>query len=612
MRTIDEARPTPQQRTIVELPAEARTLVTAGAGTGKTFCLIHRLAYLVEEEGLDAADVLVLSFSRAAVKEVKDRLAAHGSYARDVDVRTFDSYATWLLNEVDPDGAWQRVGYDGRIRAAVERIRGDEYAADLVRETRHLVVDEVQDLVEDRAELVKTILTTIDAGFTLFGDPAQGIYGFQVEDRAERIRGAAGLYEWIEAIHQDDLTRESLKDNFRAQSPQVEVALPFGPRLAGADADFAAIQRDLRTELLAGDGYLGTLQDAAPLLLEMTAPTAILCRTNGEALVISRELHRLDVPHRLQRAAQDRVVPKWVASLFLTFDRPRPSRTDVIGLLETVPLGSGVNPEQAWDLLKRMDGNPQNQAAADLAGVRRRLAQGLVPDDLVRQEAARLVVSTIHRVKGLEFDQVVVVDHGDAGDDRLEQAEAARTLYVAMTRPRERLMWMEPVRSLAKGRLAKLANDRWAECGFGKSYYRRFGMELRGEDVHSLDPAGTVGYTADPMLVQKHLAVKVSSGSSVRLTRLDSAEVPPRYSVEQDGVRLGVTSEAFTQALLRTLKATRAWEVRSWPKAIHGVHVDAIETVTGSDASAKNSGLGEFGVWLRPRLVGLGDFEWKE
>lgn len=612
MTMTDEGRLTPEQRAIVELPADARTLVTAGAGTGKTFCLIHRLAYLIEDEGLEAADVLVLSFSRAAVKEVKDRLVAHGSYARDVDVRTFDSYATWLLNEVDPGGPWKTVGFDGRIRAAVERIREGEYAAELVGEIRHLVVDEAQDLVQDRADLVKTLLTTIDAGFTLFGDPAQGIYSFQVEDPEERIRGAAGLYEWIEATHRDDLNKESLNDNFRAQSPEAEVALPFGPMLGSVDADFGAIQRDLRTELMDSDGLLGTLQDAAPVLLEMASPMAILCRNNGEALVISRELHRLNMPHRLQRAAQDRVVPKWVASLFLTFDRPRPSRTDVLGLLDTASLGSGVDPEQAWALLKRMDGSPQNQAAVDLAGVRRRLAGGLVPDDLVRQEPARLVVSTIHRVKGLEFDQVVVVDPGDADGDLVEQAEAARTLYVAMTRPRERLMRIDAVTSLAKGRLAKLPNDRWAECGFGRSHYLRFSVEIRGEDVHSQDPAGTIGNAMDPRVVQKYLAVKVASGSPVTLMRLDGTEMPPRYSVDHEGVPLGVTSDKFGHALLRTLKATRGWEVRNWPKTITGVHVDTVETVAGSEAAGKNSGLGEFGVWLRPRLVGLGNFEWKE
>ena len=44
---------------------------------------------------------------------------------------------------------------------------------------RHVLVDEIQDLVGPRAQLVMALLRLADAGFTLFGDPAQAIYGHQ-------------------------------------------------------------------------------------------------------------------------------------------------------------------------------------------------------------------------------------------------------------------------------------------------------------------------------------------------------------------------------------------------------------------------------------------------
>ncbi|MFA1546489.1 UvrD-helicase domain-containing protein [Actinomadura chokoriensis] len=603
---------TAEQLEIVEQPWDARLLVTAAAGTGKTYCLIERVTALIDDHELDAADILVLSFSRAAVREIKDRLAVRGGNARDVDVRTFDSYATWLLSEVDPDGAWQGTGYEGRIRTAVRLMGEDEHAAELVAEIQHVVVDEVQDLVEARADLVKMLLEKAEGGFTLLGDPAQGIYSFQVEDRDERMRGAAGLYDWIRSTYGDELTEATLTENFRAREPETRVALPFGPLLGKVDADYASVQRDLRTELLAGPGYLGTLKDAIPVLLDMTTPTAILCRNNGEALAISRELHNRGVPHRLQRSAQDRVVPPWVASLFLTFDWPRPSRQDVMRQLETTTHGAGFAPDLVWKLLKRMDGNPANQASLDLSEIKKRLSQGTVPDELTRQTPAQLVVSTIHRVKGLEFDQVAIVDPGDPKDDAVEQAEAARLLYVAMTRPRDRLMWTKPVGSLIKGRLVKLLHERWAECGYGRHKYSRFGMEISGDDVHALDPAGTIGYLSDPRRVQTYLATKVPEGAEVTLTKLDEAESVPRYDIRHEGVHLGITSESFGRALLQTLRATPKWEIRRVPLAIHDVWIDGIETVSGSEASSKNSKLGEFGVWLRPRLTGLSRFVWKE
>src|SRR6202023_2450033 len=58
-----------RQQEVVDAPVDARLLITAGQGTGKTYVLIRRLARLVTEEGLSAAqEVLALSFSRNAVK----------------------------------------------------------------------------------------------------------------------------------------------------------------------------------------------------------------------------------------------------------------------------------------------------------------------------------------------------------------------------------------------------------------------------------------------------------------------------------------------------------------------------------------------------------------
>ena len=77
------------QRAVAEAPADARLLVIAGAGQGKTEVVASRIEYLVEDEGLSAStEIMALSFSRAAVHAVRTRLDV-----RDIartDVRTFD------------------------------------------------------------------------------------------------------------------------------------------------------------------------------------------------------------------------------------------------------------------------------------------------------------------------------------------------------------------------------------------------------------------------------------------------------------------------------------------------------------------------------------------
>ncbi|TDB86944.1 ATP-dependent helicase [Actinomadura sp. KC216] len=592
---------TDQQRRLIGEPADARLLVTAPAGSGKTLSLVHRLAHLIEEEELEPSEILVLSFSRAAVSEVKKRLATFGTAAAHVDVRTFDSFATWLLSEVEPDGSWERQGFEPRIREATRLLKADSDAGELVGELRHLVVDEVQDLVGDRAELVLALLGTDLKGFTLLGDPAQGIYGFQLDDQRERMQGAARLYAEVRERFNDDLVEIRLTGNFRAREPETKAALRFGDALGPVDASFGEIQRGLRSVLMAGDS-LGTIDQAAPVIARMEGTTAVLCRSNDEVLLISRRLHELGVRHHLQRSAQERSIPSWVGSLYRELKTKQPKKEEVLELLG----GTVSDPEASWELLRRMAPS-HSRETLDLSAIRTRMIRGDLPDELMKQDSAGLIVSTIHRAKGLEFEQVIVLDPGDAPeDDPIEQAERARLLYVAMTRPRDLLIHVDPIAELTPGRLRRQWDGRWAELGFKAG--RHLGLEVRAEDVNREEPPGTVGFEEDPQKIQNYLATSVRDGDLVALVRLPavSSEDFIAYAVVHEGQRIGVTSESFAKAL-RTLLPGRDRRLSS---GIKDLRVDTVETVIGREAAGINAGLGWSGVWLRPRIVGLGRFDW--
>lgn len=88
-----------QQLAAVTAPS-GPVLVLAGAGSGKTRTLIHRLAYLVEEVKLSPAHIIALTFTNKAAQEIKSRAAAllnRSSANLGCLIGTFHSVSTRFL-----------------------------------------------------------------------------------------------------------------------------------------------------------------------------------------------------------------------------------------------------------------------------------------------------------------------------------------------------------------------------------------------------------------------------------------------------------------------------------------------------------------------------------
>ncbi len=87
---------------------EGPLLVLAGAGSGKTRVLTTRIAYLIEELGISPDNILAITFTNKASKEMKERiLGMLGPIAYNIQISTFHSFGLYLLKR-----HYDLLGYD--------------------------------------------------------------------------------------------------------------------------------------------------------------------------------------------------------------------------------------------------------------------------------------------------------------------------------------------------------------------------------------------------------------------------------------------------------------------------------------------------------------------
>ena len=86
----------PQQEAV--LHDKGPLLILAGAGSGKTRVITHRIAYLVEERGVSPYSILAITFTNKAAKEMRERAERLlGSATSGMWVMTFHSMCVRIL-----------------------------------------------------------------------------------------------------------------------------------------------------------------------------------------------------------------------------------------------------------------------------------------------------------------------------------------------------------------------------------------------------------------------------------------------------------------------------------------------------------------------------------
>ncbi|MFD3425567.1 UvrD-helicase domain-containing protein [Nocardia fluminea] len=587
-----------EQRATVEASIDDRLVVLAGAGQGKTEVVAARVGFLVEAEQLSAStEILVLSFSRAAVTAVRNRLELREVVA--ANVRTFDSFAGQILLDADiePVGS-----FEARIRQATQVLEGSDEVPFEVESLRHIVMDEVQDLVGDRADFVLALLRRVgdEVGLTALGDPLQGVYDFQLGESKSKTSSQ----RVFEAFGSEfGATTVGLGENYRARGSEPQKVVELGKQLRDmSDAREAAAALDeFESSLLS----LGEVDDWADMLSTDGATTAVLCATNGEVLRVSRYLTENGIRHAVRRRAQDFGAAKWVAQALGSLDGPVVRRSEVEENLERI-LGQERG-EDAWYLLKAAEGNTRHIDVLNLARIRALVKSGTVPLTLTEPDSSNVIVSTVHRAKGLEFDRIFLVDRAYVREDEDPWA-VVRARYVALSRARDVIFRCELPRTYAVYQEMNWLRDRILERVINRKSTRKRtnAVEFTYRDVE-VDVPVTV--RRDAHVVQTNLDATDLVGAPV-LASLDversTADLPSYVLSVEDGRVVGRTSAGFNESFVKAFSMRGG----SWPAELLGLSLVSVETVAGDPRRSQELDVSHSGFWLAPRIIGLAQPDW--
>ncbi len=218
-------------------------MVIAGPGTGKTYTLIQRIAYLVKGNPEIAENILTITFTNQAAGELQNRLKQIiPEYAEKITVSTFHAFGYRILKDKFPDQNFiiitdedkrlilknlgvkaqqtgkiireisitknknsipaeeikdilgkynnylknnQLLDFDDLIYQTIQILKEDnDLVENLRKKYQWILIDEFQDINPAQYDFVKILAPDQDANIFAIGDPNQSIYGFRGSDKS--------------------------------------------------------------------------------------------------------------------------------------------------------------------------------------------------------------------------------------------------------------------------------------------------------------------------------------------------------------------------------------------------------------------------------------------
>lgn len=420
-----------RQREIIDDKQSRYIVVAAGPGSGKTRVLVRKLASLLMLEDVKHEQLLMLTFSRAAATEFKQRLIELiGNAVRFVEIKTFHSFSFDLLGRVGSLEDSKTV-----VRRATQMIENGEAEQGRINKAV-LVIDEAQDMDANEFALVRALMrNNEEMRIVAVGDDDQNIYQF---------RGSDSRY--MQAfITEMQAKKYELCENYRSLPAIVAFANNFAHRISNRmkTAECTSVYEDGGSVIITQHNSVNI---EIPLVEQLVSEyhgerACVLTNTNDEAAQIVGMLTQRGIRAKLIQSADD-----------FNFGNLAEIRAFLKNVDFFCPPQFPIISDNQWEKAKEKTLSDYATSSCidyikeffnvfehtNTKKYRSDLVEFISEsnlEDFCGNDAQNIFVSTIHKAKGREFDSVYMLLKNEIADTD----EKRRKLYVGITRAKQKL-----------------------------------------------------------------------------------------------------------------------------------------------------------------------------
>jgi hypothetical protein len=568
--TESELAPDTEQQLVAAAGGTERIVVEAGPGTGKTNTAAERVMRLVAE-GLAPSRIVLLSFTRVAVAElrerIKNRLSSIPSVAM-VQIHTFDSYAARLLVAA---GARMAGGHDATVQAAANLLRTrDPLVGNLVDPLEHVIIDEAQDLVGSRKAFCEALINEVHpkCGVTVFGDFAQAIYGYQ---RSRNENGT--LLDHVQQLSEFRTMRIS-KDH-RARTNSLRALFRDARDFLRASGPVTRDKYFELRDMIEKSASETRIRDYTGH--PSTSRGLILTRYRSSLLEAAEAMRMKKRPFRIRLNDRPLRIEPWIGACLGGLDPDTRLTREAFGQMYAGYRASiSRSTDECWEILRELDDTGRSELAVG------RIAEGLEfpPPDLIsaHEGTSGPLLSTIHSIKGRQSDRVLVLFNAERREEGVDWSEEARILYVAATRASNELRtgWAPTGRFYTAG----TPERHWR----ARRDYREIEIGLEG-DLIEWSRFMKSGHGAPPQDVLDSIWRASADRLTADAVPISSDQLLVR--LHSDGTPIGILGQQFTDVLRDIVRAP---EGSALPE-VSGISITGATTVVVAGSATREPSL---------------------